>query len=44
VTLSGGASLSSIVTNGAIDGLGLAVGSPVTALFKAGSVVLGVQG
>lgn len=44
VKLSGGASLASIVTNGAVDDLGLVVGSPVTALFKAGSVVLAVQG
>jgi len=43
VKLTGGASLSSIVTNGAVDDLALAVGSPVTALFKAGSVLLGVK-
>ncbi|MBK7612993.1 MAG: TOBE domain-containing protein [Vitreoscilla sp.] len=44
VKLAGGASLASIVTNGAIDDLALAVGSPVTALFKADSVVLAVHG
>jgi molybdate transport system regulatory protein len=43
LTLAGGATLSSIVTNSAIDDLGLSVGSPVTALFKAGSVVLGLS-
>lgn len=40
LTLAGGASLSSIITNSAVEELGLAVGSPVTALFKAGSVIL----
>lgn len=40
VTLTGGATISSIVTNSAVDDLGLSVGSPVTAMFKAGSVVL----
>jgi molybdate transport system regulatory protein len=43
VTLTGGATLASIITNSAVDELGLAVGSPVTALFKAGSVVLGLK-
>ena len=43
VTLAGGASISSIVTNSAIDDLGLTPGAAVTALFKAGSVVLGLQ-
>jgi molybdate transport system regulatory protein len=42
VKLAGGAALSSVVTNAAVDELGLTVGAPVTALFKAGSVVLGV--
>lgn len=42
VKLSGGALLSSIVTQAAVDEMALAAGSPVTALFKAGSVVLGV--
>lgn len=42
VTLPGGATLSSIVTSSAVEELGLAVGNPVTALFKAGSVVLGL--
>lgn len=42
VQLKGGVSLTSIVTNSAAEELGLAVGTPVTALFKAGSVILGV--
>jgi molybdate transport system regulatory protein len=42
--LSGGAMLSSIITNGAVEDLSLKEGSPVVALFKAGSVVLGVKG
>ena len=44
VALPGGLSVASIVTNGAIDELALSVGSPVLALFKAGSVLLAVQG
>jgi molybdate transport system regulatory protein len=43
VTLKGGPTLSSIVTNSAVDDLALVVGSPVTALFKAGSVMLGMK-
>lgn len=43
VTLTGGATLASIITNSAVDDLALVVGSPVTALFKAGSVVLGLK-
>lgn len=44
VTLVGGATLSSIVTNGAVDDLALVAGAPVTAMFKAGSVVVGLSG
>jgi molybdate transport system regulatory protein len=40
LTLAGGATLSSVITNSAVDDLGLAAGVPVTALFKAGSVIL----
>jgi molybdate transport system regulatory protein len=40
LTLAGGAMLSSIVTNSAVDDLALIPGAPVTALFKAGSVIL----
>ncbi len=43
VQLAGGATLGSIITNSAVDELGLVEGSPVTALFKAGAVVLAVQ-
>ncbi|MEY8689851.1 MAG: molybdopterin-binding protein [Leptothrix sp. (in: b-proteobacteria)] len=43
LTLAGGTALTSIITNGAVEELGLLIGSPVTALFKAGSVVLGLQ-
>jgi molybdate transport system regulatory protein len=44
LTLQGGATLSSIVTNSAVDDLALAPGVAATALFKAGSVILGLQG
>lgn len=42
VALAGGATITSVITNGAVDDLALAVGSPVTALFKAASVILGL--
>ncbi len=42
VTLPGGASLTASVTNDAVDALELAVGQPVTAVFKAYSVMLAV--
>ena len=44
VSLPGGATVSSIVTQQAVDELGLVEGSPVVAMFKAGSVMLAVQG
>jgi molybdate transport system regulatory protein len=42
VTLPGGSTVSAVVTNEAVAELGLADGTPVTALFKAGHVVVGV--
>lgn len=42
LTLPGGANLTASVTNDAVDALGLAVGQPATAVFKADSVMLAV--
>ena len=42
LTLPGGASLTTSVTNDAVAALGLAVGQPATATFKAHSVMLAV--
>lgn len=42
VKLAGGSEVKAIVTNDAVTDLGLAVGS-AGALFKAGSVILGVS-
>jgi molybdate transport system regulatory protein len=44
LALPGGLTIVSSITNGAVDDLALGVGQPATALFKAGSVVLAVQG
>ena len=44
LTLPGGAHLPASVTNDAVDALGLAVGQPATAVFKAYSVMLAVAG
>lgn len=44
LALPGGLTVVSSITNGAVDDLALSVGVPATALFKAGSVVLAVQG
>lgn len=42
VLLASGATISAIVTNDAVGDMGLAEGTPVVALFKAGHVLLGV--
>jgi molybdate transport system regulatory protein len=42
VALSGGATVSAMITNEAAADLGLAKGTPVTALFKASHVLVGV--
>lgn len=42
VTLPGGATVTASVTNDAVDALGLAVGQPATATFKAYAVILAV--
>lgn len=44
LTLPGGAAVTASVTNDAVDGLGLAVGQPATAVFKAYAVMLAVRG
>jgi molybdenum-pterin binding domain len=44
ITLSGGSEVKAIVTNDAVTELGLSVGAVAGALFKAGSVILGVSG
>lgn len=43
VTLPGGTVVTASVTNDAVDGLGLAVGQPATAVFKAYAVMLAVR-
>lgn len=42
VTLPGGSTVSAVITNAAVTELGLAEGTPVTALFKASHVLVGV--
>lgn len=43
LTLAGGEQLVAIITNESTDGLGLAAGQKVLAMFKAGSVILAVK-
>lgn len=44
IELAGGAGVAAIVTNDSAERLGLAVGTPATAIFKASSVIVGVPG
>lgn len=44
LTLPGGTAVTASVTNDAVDALGLAVGQPATAVFKAYAVMLAVRG
>jgi len=44
VTISaGGAQIAAIITNDSVERLGLASGKPATAIFKASSVIVGVE-
>lgn len=42
LVLKGGDSIAATVTNDSIQSLGLTVGNPATAVFKAGAVIVGV--
>jgi molybdate transport system regulatory protein len=43
IDLPGGSAVSAIITNDSLDSLALTVGTPACAVFKAGSVILGVN-
>ena len=43
ISASGGASIVAIVTQDSADALALGNGSPATAIFKASSVIVGVE-
>ncbi|NOT84939.1 MAG: TOBE domain-containing protein [Methylococcaceae bacterium] len=43
IALKGGDSLAATVTNDSVESLGLVVGNPATAVFKAGAVIVGVS-